>query len=106
MAQEEVEAGRVEDFPEDSGRLVDAGGRLVAVFRSAGVFYAVDRTCPHAGGPLEEGFVDEGIVLCPIHAYTFDLETGRCLEHTSLAVDCFPVRVEDDIVFVSRRPRA
>lgn len=100
-------AGPIDDLPDDGwGRLVDlGGGRQVALFREGEDVYALDRTCPHAGGPLEEGMVIDGAVMCPLHAYSFDLVTGRCREDPSLAVDCYPVRVSNGVVLVGRRPR-
>jgi nitrite reductase/ring-hydroxylating ferredoxin subunit len=38
----------------------------------------VDARCPHRGGPLIEGVLRNGAVVCPWHWYTFDLDTGRC----------------------------
>jgi nitrite reductase/ring-hydroxylating ferredoxin subunit len=57
---------------------VVAGDREIAVFRLDGGFAAVENSCPHAGGPLAEGTVEDGIVECPWHCWRFDLRTGAC----------------------------
>jgi nitrite reductase/ring-hydroxylating ferredoxin subunit len=36
-----------------------------------------DNTCLHVGGPLAEGLVEDGCVVCPWHGWTYDLATGR-----------------------------
>jgi nitrite reductase (NADH) small subunit len=75
-------------------------GRIVALFNVDGAFHALDGVCPHAGGPLGEGFLNGSVVTCPWHGWQFDVTTGRhCLnariEHTT-----FPVKVEGDAVLV------
>jgi nitrite reductase (NADH) small subunit len=69
--------GRVEDVPPGEGRAFVAGGVQVAVFRLRdGSLHATQAACPHAGGPLADGFIGNGKVVCPFHAYRFDLATG------------------------------
>ncbi len=52
------------------------GDTPVAVFNVEGTLFAIDATCPHAGGPLDEGEVEGGKVTCPWHGSVFDLRTG------------------------------
>lgn len=53
-------------------------GEEIAVFRprSGGIF-AISNRCPHAQGPLFEGVIGEGQVVCPLHGHKFDLTTGQ-----------------------------
>lgn len=37
---------------------------------------ALDNVCPHRGGPLAEGTVDHGKIVCPWHQWEFKLATG------------------------------
>ena len=87
--------GPAEGFEDEklNGRLV-AGVRL-CFGRSGERFFALDDTCPHAGGSLTEGLLDEDIVICPLHAYAFEVATGRCVDESSCSVSSYPVRVED-----------
>jgi nitrite reductase (NADH) small subunit len=59
----------------------------------------VDNECPHHGGPLAEGMVEGGKIVCPWHAWTFDLATGAATEGEE-RVAVFPVSIEGDEVFV------
>ena len=73
-----VNAGPVERIPLGEGRNVEVAGEEIAVFRTrAGELYAVQATCPHRGGPLADGIVGGNRVVCPLHAYAFDLATGE-----------------------------
>jgi 3-phenylpropionate/trans-cinnamate dioxygenase ferredoxin subunit len=67
------------DLPPGSARAVEVAGRSIAMFNVDGVIYALDNDCTHDGGPLSEGVVTEGCVVCPWHAAEFDLSSGRAL---------------------------
>jgi nitrite reductase (NADH) small subunit/3-phenylpropionate/trans-cinnamate dioxygenase ferredoxin subunit len=92
--------GRAADLPDQKlhGRLI--GGVRICYGRSGGDFFAVDDTCPHAGGSLTEGMLDDGLVICPLHAYAFETGSGRCIDDPSCSVSAYPVRVEGGIVQV------
>ena len=92
--------GRTADVPAGEGRVVDAGGKTVAVFNVAGRFYAIDNTCAHRGGPLGEGDLEGNIVTCPWHGWRWDVTTGANANNPAVKVACFPVSVHDDEVFV------
>ncbi|MGA2849380.1 MAG: Rieske (2Fe-2S) protein [Terracidiphilus sp.] len=51
-------------------------GRPVCVARIGGAVAVLDGVCPHDGGPLGEGIVEAGRVVCPWHGYAFDVRTG------------------------------
>lgn len=67
----------IEDVPLHEGRRVTIGGRAVAIFRTASGVHAVDASCPHAGGPLEDGLTGDNCVRCPLHGRLVDLRTGE-----------------------------
>jgi len=54
-------------------------GQRVALFNVEGTYYAIGDACPHRGGPLSEGDVQDAKVTCPLHGAVFDLETGAVL---------------------------
>ena len=55
-------------------------GEQVAVFRLRdGSLRAVSAVCPHRGGPIADGQIDDRVVLCPLHLNAFNLATGECL---------------------------
>jgi 3-phenylpropionate/trans-cinnamate dioxygenase ferredoxin subunit len=67
------------DFPPGSARAVEVAGRSVALFNVEGTIHAIDNDCTHDGGPLSEGVVSDGCVVCPWHGAEFDLSTGKVL---------------------------
>ena len=76
------------------------GDTAVAIGNVEGRFFAVDNTCPHAGGPLGDGTIDGCSVTCPYHGWAFDLESGACDVDESMSVKTYPVEVKGDRVWV------
>ncbi len=101
-----VKVARVSEVPPGRGKLVQAGGRLIALFNCAGTFYAVDDTCTHAEASLSEGFLEGTTVECPLHGARFDLRTGAAVWSPAfLPVATYAVRVEGDDVLLDPTPR-
>jgi nitrite reductase (NADH) small subunit len=93
VPRQEVDLGPVEFIPLGEGRVYVVAGRSLAVFRQRdGRVFATDNRCPHRGGPLADGIVGGGIVICPLHAWKFDLHTGRCVD-ADVTLQTYPVRV-------------
>ena len=100
---ERIRVAGVEDVPPGEARVVDAGGRLVALFNVQGSFFAIDNACSHRGGPLGEGDVDGAVVTCPWHAWRWDVRTGANVNNPAVKLACFPVTVEDGAILVELR---
>jgi len=82
----------------DRGLSVKLDGRQFALFRIGGDYYALDGECPHRGGPLGEGLIENGQVYCPMHGWRFDAKTGACVDNPNKPVRCFRTRVVDGFV--------
>jgi nitrite reductase (NADH) small subunit/3-phenylpropionate/trans-cinnamate dioxygenase ferredoxin subunit len=91
------------DIPIGQGRAVPFDDRMIAVFNEAGVFHAIDDFCPHQGASLAEGYLDEGAVACPWHAWRFSIHNGEWLDNPKVCVESFDVRVEKSDIYV--RPK-
>ncbi len=102
MATEFVTVARAEDIDEGGMRAVDVGGRMVAVARTGGAWYAFDDVCTHRQCSLAEGELDGTTVMCPCHGSEFDVTTGEVLAGPATQpVGTFQIRVEGDEVQVS-----
>jgi NAD(P)H-dependent nitrite reductase small subunit len=89
------------DIPAGTGKVVEVGGKSIAVFNCDGTFYAVDNTCKHRGGPLAEGSVSGTTVSCPWHGWEYDVTSGACQMDPSIKVDTFSVKVEGGDILLS-----
>ena len=99
MSRERVAAAA--DVPEGEVRVVECGGRSLALSNLDGELFAIDNVCTHDGGPLGEGRLRNGSVICPRHGAAFDARTGRVLAFPGVrAVRAYPVSVEDGAAWV------
>jgi nitrite reductase (NADH) small subunit len=89
--------GPIDDIPVGEARAYAVEGRQVAVFRLRdGSLRALDAMCPHRGGPLADGLADDGVVICPLHGFTYDLMTGCEVANGGAAATAYPVDADDD----------
>ena len=95
-----VKVANVDEVPEDGGKVANINGREIALFKVKGTIFAIDNTCKHAGGPLGEGWMEDYVVSCPLHGWTYDVHDGKCQMFPNAKVDSFPVKVEGSDVFV------
>ncbi len=73
---------------------------MIAVFHMEDRFYAIDDFCPHQGASLAGGWVHEGCVACPWHAWRFNLEDGAWLDNPKIKVETYPVTIQGDDILV------
>ncbi|MBI4601722.1 MAG: nitrite reductase (NAD(P)H) small subunit [Planctomycetes bacterium] len=88
-----VEVAAAGEIPPGGALHVLAGPREIGLFSVEGKMHAIDHVCPHKKGPLARGTVVDGIVTCPLHGWTFRLETGECVSRPGARVAVYPVRV-------------
>lgn len=99
MSHERVAA--TTDVPEGEVRVVECDGRSLALSNVDGDLYAIDNICTHDGGPLGEGKLRRGRILCPRHGAAFDAKTGKVLTLPAVkSVNAYRVIVDGDDVYV------
>jgi len=80
-----------------------ASGVPVVLLRRGLQLYAISATCPHAGGPLDEGTLDGDIVECPWHGSRFCMRDGRVLTGpATVHAPRYDVRVRNGQIEVRR----
>ena len=89
-----VKVAKTEEIALGKAKMVEAGGKKIAIFNVDGSYYAIDNICTHRGGPLAEGALDGKEVTCPWHGSVFDVTTGEVLGPPALkAVSRYDVRI-------------
>jgi nitrite reductase (NADH) small subunit/3-phenylpropionate/trans-cinnamate dioxygenase ferredoxin subunit len=91
---------RVGELPEGETKVVKVKEKLIALFHHQGQYYALDDVCPHMGASLAGGYVANGIVTCPWHAWRFRLSDGAWADSPRVKTGCYPVRVTGDEIQV------
>lgn len=97
-----IRVAAIDEVGEGRMLRVDANGRPLLVSRLNGRLGAIEAICSHAGGRLEDGDIENGCVVCPIHGAAFDLTTGKVSADTQWASDleAFPVIAGGADIFV------
>jgi nitrite reductase/ring-hydroxylating ferredoxin subunit len=97
----EVRAAALADVTPERPLGVTLNGTRVALVRVGEGIHALAEVCPHQGGPLAEGRLSGGRLVCPWHGWMFDVRSGRCLMPARGGpVVSYPVRVQDGEVWV------
>jgi nitrite reductase (NADH) small subunit len=91
------------NIPVREGRAVSVGNRELAIFNLGNRFMAVENRCPHQGGPLADGILSGSSVVCPLHAWRVDLQSGCVVKpaNASGCVQIFETKVHDGFVMVA-----
>lgn len=87
--------GPAADLGEGDVRAVLVGGTMLCIGRAGQGYFALNDLCPHAAGSLSEGMIDDDQVVCPLHAYGFEIKTGHCPDDPSCSIQTYEVRIED-----------
>ena len=95
-----ISLGCISRIPVGQGRCYVVGSQEIAVFRQRdGRLFATQNRCPHKQGPLSEGVMGGGQVICPLHSHRFDLKDGAGTEPHE-CVKVYPVEVRKGEIFV------
>ncbi len=99
-----VDVCSVDDIRENRGKVVTLAGERVAVFRYDGKVSATSNVCQHQNGPLGEGKVVDGLVVCPWHGFQYKPDCGASPAPFTEKVPTFRVKLDGRRVLVDPRP--
>lgn len=93
------------DIEEGHITTVNAGHQPICLTHYQGEYHALANRCPHQGGPLGEGLIDErGYIICPWHGYEYSAEDGMPPPPFEDAIENYPVEVREDGIYVAIEP--
>jgi thiamine pyrophosphate-dependent acetolactate synthase large subunit-like protein/nitrite reductase/ring-hydroxylating ferredoxin subunit len=91
----------LDELGEGRVRTVVAGPKSIALTHHEGQYGALDNHCPHQGGPLGEGTIENGLLRCPWHGFDYCPLTGAPPGDFVDTVVTYPVEVRDDGIYVA-----
>lgn len=95
-----LKVAKFSDLREGRGRKVTVGAEEIALWRVNGKVYAINNVCAHQHfSALHEGILEGVTVACPMHGWTYSLETGIA-EKGSGRVKTYSVKIEGDAIYV------
>jgi NAD(P)H-dependent nitrite reductase small subunit len=95
-----VKVCKLNELKEKEGKRILIDDVEVALFKVYDKVYALSNICPHQHTTLiYDGFIEDNYVICPLHGWEFNLETGNMLNN-SRGLDVFETLIEDGIIYV------
>ncbi len=88
------------ELPEGRVTTVTAGHLSIALTHVDGTYAALDNHCPHQGGPLGEGSIENGLLRCPWHGFDYCPLTGQSPGAFGDTVSTHQVEVREDGIYV------
>ena len=88
-----------EELSENRVMTVTAGNKQIALSNFEGKICALDNRCPHQGGPLGEGSIENGILRCPWHGWDYHPCTGKVPDYDD-GVETYEVKEENNAIYV------
>jgi 3-phenylpropionate/trans-cinnamate dioxygenase ferredoxin subunit len=80
---------------------LEVAGKKVCLALQNDTIHACTHKCPHAGGPMADGYLDAlGNIVCPLHRYKFSISNGRNTSGEGYFLKIFPVQIKEDGVFI------
>ncbi|MDK3161900.1 non-heme iron oxygenase ferredoxin subunit [Kamptonema cortianum] len=97
-----IKIGTVNDIPPGKCKGINLQGEDIGIYNVDGQFCAMENTCPHMGAPLSQGHVKDGVVMCPLHMWKFDVKTGKSLTAPGADLQTFEIKVEGGDIFLKK----
>ncbi|MEZ4859934.1 MAG: Rieske 2Fe-2S domain-containing protein [Caldilineaceae bacterium] len=92
---------RLAELPDGAMHLLQYEADGIVLVNWHGAVTAFRNRCLHQELPIHAGYLTpEGILLCPWHNWCYQVETGECLTVPGALLERFPVRIQDERVFV------
>ena len=96
-----VTVAKTTEIPPGQVKCVEVDDYRLAICNVDGVFYCVEDTCTHDGGPLDQGKLQGEIIECPRHGARFNVTSGKVTRMpASASLETFPVKIEGDEIKV------
>jgi nitrite reductase (NADH) small subunit len=84
----------------DEAKEFPCGAKEICVANVNGDYSAIDNICLHQGGPLGQGMIEGGKVVCPWHGWQYDPKTGATMHNPNMKVVVYPMKIENGDVLV------
>jgi nitrite reductase (NADH) small subunit len=78
----------------------EAAGNKYAICNHAGEIHVFDASCPCTGGPLGQGVIRDGLLVCPWHGMRYHPQSGLCPHNPALVLTKFPVEIRGDDILI------
>ncbi|MEZ4775530.1 MAG: ferric reductase-like transmembrane domain-containing protein [Bacteroidia bacterium] len=92
------------EIPDKRAKMILAGGENIAIFRYGNHLSAISNICKHQNGPLGEGKIVNGCIVCPWHGYEYKPEDGTSPPPFKEKVATYDLLMRGTVVYVNPSP--
>jgi len=85
---------------ENEAKEFKCGEKEICVANVNGTISAMDNICLHRGGPLGQGMIANGKLICPWHAWAWDPQTGQSAHDRNVKLAVYPLKIENGDVMI------
>ena len=86
--------------PADEAKEFPCGAKTICIANVNGVYTAMDNVCLHRGGPLGQGVIEKGKLICPWHGWAWEPATGQAVHNPAAKLNVYPIKVENGDVLI------
>jgi len=86
--------------PTNEAKEFPCGDKMICVANVNGTITAMDNVCLHRGGPLGQGVIEKGKVVCPWHGWVWDPKTGEAGHAPAAKLAVYPLKMENGEVWI------
>jgi nitrite reductase/ring-hydroxylating ferredoxin subunit len=90
----------IQDIDKPFIKKVIIAGKSICLVGYKGEVFAVSSICPHQGFDLSLGECENRKIICPVHGYSFDLQTGKGANDY---LKTYPVKIKDNVIYVGTK---
>lgn len=102
----------IQEFEKIEKKLVALDDKKILLTKVEGAYYAISNKCPHMGGSLYNGTLEDGVITCPRHGAKYDAKTGKGLGKPKILFwefkmendQSYPVKVEGESILIDVNP--
>jgi nitrite reductase (NADH) small subunit len=76
------------------------GAKEICIANVNGTYSAMDNVCLHQGGPVGQGTIEAGKVVCPWHGWAYDPKTGAATHNANAKLAVYPIKIENGDVLI------
>lgn len=78
----------------------ECAGKTICVANVNGTISAIENVCLHMGGPIGQGYIERGKIVCPWHGWEYDPQSGALEGDAKSKLDVYPIKVENGDLMV------
>ena len=83
-----------------SRKVFDWDGAEILLIRNGKGIFAIENLCSHEDAPLHDGCIVGNEIICALHSWRFNIESGSCATSPDFDLPVFQTRVSEDEVWI------